>query len=306
METFTNLFKRQLVQVELTQQSPSQSTSSSHDNPKHLSRHCTSSTDAVQHLNSQFCPGIHYLVLASTTRLCKTINDLNNITSKFEYEWLSFPWLRLFIPHIMHDVFWMHYIAPNPKPFILPSKSLYSLKWIEANVYHEPDSLNLVVKMLHSIWKSLENCISIAILLHYKPSLCSKFKRGSVINRWSSNIECILLGNDCFPVKYWKEILAIEQFSSRVRKGFIFQLAKPLLEITYLIEGQCHADYFCQKFPIFKNWTVSFLNALIIQLQYTSNIKHVKVTGHVTLRFSILVRLLSNFHQRFVRASRIT
>ena len=265
METFTNLFKRQLVQVELTQQSPSQCTSSSHDKPKHLSRHCTSSTDMVQHLNSQLWPGRHSLVLASTTRLCKTINDLNNITSKFEYEWLSFPWLRLFISNIMHDVFWMHCIAPNPelKPFILFLKSLYSLKWIEANEYQEPDSLNLVVKMLHSIWKCLENYMSIAILLHYKPSLCSKFERDSVINRWSSNIECILLGNDCFLVKYWNDsgmrkgihswmgdewVLDFANWTIFVKgqKRIYLPICQAMARNTYLIKGQCHADYFCQ------------------------------------------------------------
>ena len=88
-ETFTNLFKRQLVHLELTQQSPSQCLSSSHDNLKHLSRHCTSPPGRVQHLDSHSWPGLHSFVLASTTRLCKIINDLNNMTSILEYEWLD-------------------------------------------------------------------------------------------------------------------------------------------------------------------------------------------------------------------------
>jgi hypothetical protein len=60
-------------------QSPSQCTSSSHDNPKHLSRQSTLSPGMVQHLNSQFWPDLHYFALASDTKLYKTINNFNNM-----------------------------------------------------------------------------------------------------------------------------------------------------------------------------------------------------------------------------------
>ena len=69
-----SLLRRQLEHVELTQQSPSQSTSSSHDNPKHLARQSTSPSGTVQHFNPQSCPGLHSFAQVRTTRALSTNN----------------------------------------------------------------------------------------------------------------------------------------------------------------------------------------------------------------------------------------
>ena len=71
------LLKRQLEHVDLTQQSPSQSTSSSHDNPKHLARQSISSLGMVQRFNSQLCLGLHSFALVRTMKVISTMNNFN-------------------------------------------------------------------------------------------------------------------------------------------------------------------------------------------------------------------------------------
>ena len=91
----SNLFKRQLLQVELTQQSPSQCASNSHDNPKHRWRQSTFLVPGVtQHLNSQFWPALHSFVLTGEITNDKTISNLNTITSHV-YATINLNWLHV-------------------------------------------------------------------------------------------------------------------------------------------------------------------------------------------------------------------